>query len=216
MHCEHCIAIALIVITSLRFVVIHTVSIGHKTLSEAQVTHCLNFTNWHHNIFSFSSSLHYTLHCLRPTCAYYLSVLPRSRAHSIFSLLTHCLRRTQVGIIPVFFSSHCLHIIVSADPHTLVSSQCLPRHSYRTHSYRPKPADLKNSIQTWETTTIFSIQWNPNVLGNREELPTQNPPLPLRGILTFKDRRLLIFFKFKAPHILSLYLCISVTVFLYL
>ena len=54
---------------------------------------------------------------------------------------------------------------------------------------------------------VSTIQWNPNVLVNSKELPTQNPPLALRGILTFKDRRLLTFSNSKLP---TYYRCICV------
>ena len=97
MHCEHCIAIALIVITSLPFLVIQCISIGHKTLSEAQTTSQIDIITYCLSLLLCST------HCIvSGPHAYYLSVLPRSRAHSIFSLLTHCLSRpTHVGIIPV-------------------------------------------------------------------------------------------------------------------
>ena len=148
MHCEHCIAIALIVITSLPFLVIQCISISHKTLSEAQTTSQIDIITYCLSLLLCST------HCIvSGPHAYYLSVLPKSRAHSIFSLLTHCLSRLHThwyhpSVLLISLLTHCLR-----STHTLVSSQCLPRHSYRTHSYRPKPADLKNSIQTWETTT---------------------------------------------------------------
>ena len=120
MHCEHCIAIALIVITSLPFLVIQCISIGHKTLSEAQTTSQIDIITYCLSLLLCSKRC-----IVSGPHAYYLSVLPKSRAHSIFSLLTHCLSRlhthwyhpsvllisllthyclsrpTHVGIIPV-------------------------------------------------------------------------------------------------------------------
>ena len=88
MHCEHCIAIALIVITWLPFLVIQCISIGHKTLSEAQTTSQIDIITYCLSLLLCST------HCIvSGPHAYYLSVLPKSRAQSIFSLLTHCLSR---------------------------------------------------------------------------------------------------------------------------
>ena len=63
---------------------------------------------------------------------------------------------------------------------------------------------------------MCAIQWNPNVLVKGKELPTQNPPLALRGILTFEDRRLFIFFQNQStPHtiVVFVYFCNCVSVF---
>lgn len=236
MHSEHCIVIALIVITSLPCLEIHTVSIGHKTLSEAQTTSQIDVIT-----YCLSLLLCSTRCIVSGPHAYYLSVLPKSRAHSIFSLLTHCLSRLHTHwyhprvLLISLLTHYCLSrphthigIIPVSAPAQLPHTQLAPQARRLEKFYPDLGNNNMNDIPKTEVvSTAFTgtsaafiaqsiMQFCEDVLhsmesqcsGNSEELPTQNPPLALWGILAFKDRRLLIFFSnSKLP---TFYRCICV------